>query len=164
MNTGVDCHALLQGTFPNQGSNLRLLLFLPWQMGSLPLASLGKPSYIHANNLIFACLHVYVNSYRFSNVEPNSSSVQLLSHVWLFATPWIIARQASLFITNSRGLLNPTHVHRVGDAIQLPCPLLSPSPLPSIFHSNRVFSNESVLCVRWPKYWSFRFSISPFNE
>ena len=57
-----------------------------------------------------------------------------------------------------------THVHQVGDAIQPSHPLLSPSPLPSIFPSIRVFSSESVLCIRWPKYWSFRFSISPSNE
>ena len=57
-----------------------------------------------------------------------------------------------------------THVHWVGDAIQPSHPLMSPSPLPSIFPSIRVFSNESVLCIRWPKYWSFSFSISPSNE
>ena len=54
-----------------------------------------------------------------------------------------------------------THVHRVGDAIH---PLSSPSPLPSVFPSSRVFSNESVLCIRWPKYWGFSFSISLLNE
>ena len=57
-----------------------------------------------------------------------------------------------------------THVHRVSDAIQPSHPLSSPSPLPSIFPSFRVFSNESVLDIRWPKYWSFSFSISPSNE
>ena len=57
-----------------------------------------------------------------------------------------------------------THVHRVGDAIQPSHPLLSPSPLPSIFPSIRVFSNESVLRIRWPKYWSFSVNISPSNE
>ena len=57
-----------------------------------------------------------------------------------------------------------THVHWVGDAIQKSHPLLSPSPPPSIFPSIRVFSNKSVLCIRWPKYWSFSFNISPFNE
>ena len=57
-----------------------------------------------------------------------------------------------------------THVHRVGDAIQPAHPLLSPSPLPSIFPSIRVFSNESVLRIRWPKYWSFSVNISPSNE
>ena len=60
--------------------------------------------------------------------------------------------------------LTQTHVHRVGDAIQLSHPLLSPSPLLSIFPSIRVFSNELVLHIRWPNYWSFSFSISPSNE
>ena len=60
--------------------------------------------------------------------------------------------------------LAQTHVHRVSDAIQPSHPLSSPSPPPSIFPSIRVFSNESVVCIRWPKYWSFNFSISPSNE
>ena len=57
-----------------------------------------------------------------------------------------------------------THVHRVGDAIQPSHPLSSPLLLPSIFPSIRVFSNESALCIRWPKYWNFSFNISPSNE
>ena len=57
-----------------------------------------------------------------------------------------------------------THVHQVGDAIQPSHPLSSPSPPPSIFPSIRVFSNESALCIRWPKYWSFSFNMSPANE
>ena len=60
--------------------------------------------------------------------------------------------------------LTQTHVHRVGDAIQPSHPLLSPSPLPSVFPCIRVFSNESGLCIRWPKYWTFSFSISPSSE
>ena len=82
--------------------------------------------------------------------------VQLLS-VQLFAVPWTAARQASL----SHYLLEfaQIHVHWVGDAIQPSHPLLFPSPLPSIFPRIRVFSNESALCIRWPKYWSFSFSI-----
>ena len=60
--------------------------------------------------------------------------------------------------------LAQTHVHRVSDGIQPSHPLLSPSPPPSIFPSIRVFSNETALCIRWPKYWSFSFSISPSNE
>ena len=90
------------------------------------------------------------------------SSVQSLSRVRLFATPWITARQASLSITNSWSSLKLMS-HRVGDAIQPshghPLLLLPPIP-PSI----RVFSNESAVCMRWPKYWSFTFSISPSNE
>ena len=60
--------------------------------------------------------------------------------------------------------LTQTHVHRVSDAIQSSHPLSSPSPPPSIFPSIRVFSKESVPCIRWPKYWSFSYSISPSNE
>ena len=91
------------------------------------------------------------------------SSVQSLSHVQLFATPWIAARQASLSITNSRSSLKLTSIESVMPSSHLilcrPLLLLPPVP-PRI----RVFSNESALRMRWPKYWSFSFSISPFNE
>ena len=91
------------------------------------------------------------------------SSVQLLSHVQLFATPWTAAHQASLSITNSQSLLKLMSIELVMPSNHLiHChPLLL---LPSIFPSIRVFSNESVLCSRWPKYWSFSLSISPSNE
>ena len=91
------------------------------------------------------------------------SSVQSLSHIRLFATPWTAARQASLSITNSWSLLWLTSIESVmpSNHLILCCPLLL---LPSIFPSNRVFSNKSVLHIRWPKYWSFSFSISPSNE
>ena len=91
------------------------------------------------------------------------SSVQSLSCVWLFATPWTAARQASLSITNSWSLLKLMSIELVmpSNHVILCCTLLL---LPSIFPSIRVFSNESVLCIRWPKYWSFRFSIRPSNE
>ena len=75
-------------------------------------------------------------------------------------TPWTAARQASLSLLE----FTQTHVHRVGDAIQPSHPLLSLLFLPSIFPSIRVFSNEPVLHIRWSKYWSFSFSISPSNE
>ena len=90
------------------------------------------------------------------------SSVQSLSRVWLFATPWTAACQASLSITNSWSLLKLFSIELVmpSNHLILGCPLL----LPSIFPSIRVFSSESVLCIRWPKYWSFSFSISPFSE
>ena len=93
----------------------------------------------------------------------NLSSVQLLSHVPLFATPWTTACQASLSITNSRSALKPMSIESVMPSNHLTfChPLLLPS---SIFPSIRVFSNESVLHSRWPKYWSFSFSISSFSE
>ena len=91
------------------------------------------------------------------------SSVQLLSHVRLFATPWTVARQASLSITNSWSLLKLMSIESVmpSNHLILCCPLLL---LPSIFPSIRVFLNESVLRIRWPKDWSFSFSISPSNE
>ena len=85
------------------------------------------------------------------------SSVQLLSRVWLFVTPWTAARQASLSITNSNSF------HWVGDAIQPSHPLFSPSPALNL-SQHQFFSNESALCIRWPKDWSFSFSISPSNE
>ena len=91
-----------------------------------------------------------------------SSSVQSLSRVWLFASPLTAARQASLSITNSRSLLKLMSIESVMPSNQLTFRrLLLP---PSIFPSIRVFSNESVLHIRWPKYWSFSFSISPSNE
>ena len=97
-----------------------------------------------------------------SNCFSMFSSVQSLSCVRLSGTPWTVACQASLSITNSRSLLTLMSVELV-----MPCnhlifcrPLLPPSIFPSI----RVFSNDSVLPIRWPKYWSFSFSISPSNE
>ena len=94
---------------------------------------------------------------------PQFSSVQLLSHVWLFATPWTTAHQASLSITNSQSLPELMSIESVmpSNHLILCCPLLL---LPSVFCSIRVFSNESALRIRWPKYWSFSFSISPSNE
>ena len=87
----------------------------------------------------------------------------VVSHVWLSATPWTTARQASLSITNSQSSLKPMSIELVmpSNHLILCCPLLL---LPSIFPSIRVFSNESGLCIRWPKYWSFSFNISPSNE
>ena len=91
------------------------------------------------------------------------SSLQLLSHVQLSVTPWTTACQASLFITNSQSLLKLMSIESVmpSNYLIVCCPFLLP---PSIFPSMRVFSNESVLCIRWSKDWSFSFSISPSNE
>ena len=93
----------------------------------------------------------------------NIQSVQALSCVQLFATPWTAACQASLSITNSRSLLKLLSIELVmpSNHLILCRPLLLP---PSIFPSIKVFSSELVLCIRWPKYWSFSFSISPSNE
>ena len=90
-------------------------------------------------------------------------SVQLLSHVRPFATPWTTAHQTSLSITNSQSLLK--FMFFDGDATQLSHPLSSPSPPAFIlFPGIRVFSNESVLCIMWSKYWSFSFSTRASNE
>ena len=91
------------------------------------------------------------------------SSVQSLSHVQLFATPWTTARQASLFINNSRSSPKLTSIESVmpSNYLILCRPLLL---LPSNFPSIRVFSNESAICIRWRKYWSFSFNISPSSE
>jgi len=92
-----------------------------------------------------------------------SGSVQLLRHVWLFVTPWTEAHQASLPIANSRSSLKLMSIESLmPSSHRILCRLLL--LLPSIFASIRVFSNESVLCIKWPKYWSFSFSISPSNE
>ena len=91
------------------------------------------------------------------------SSVQLLSRVQLFVTPWITACQASLSIPNFRSLLKLVSIESVmpSNHLILCCPFLL---LPSTFPCIRIFSSESVLHIRWPKYWSFSFSISPSNE
>ena len=102
-----------------------------------------------------------------NNIKENRyfqfSSVQSLSHDWLFETPWISAHQASLSITNSWSFLKLMSIESVIPSNHfIPCcPLFL---LPSIFPSIRVFSKVSVLHIRWPKYWSFSFSISPSNE
>ena len=100
---------------------------------------------------------------RFCYAKSVSQSVQSLSHVHLFVTPWTAAHQVSLSITNSQSLLKLMSIELVmsSNHLILCHPLLL---LPSILPSIRVFSNESVLCNRWPKYWSFSFSISPSNE
>ena len=91
------------------------------------------------------------------------NSVQSLNRVRLFATPWIAARQASLSITNSWSSLRLTSIESVMSSSHLILchPLLLPPPIPP---SIRVFSNESTLRMRWPKYWSFSLSIIPFKE
>jgi len=128
--------AILQGNFLIQGSNL---LLLHWQVDILPLSP---------NESIVSSI---------------SQSVQSLSRVRVFATPWNTARQASLSITNSRRPPKPMSIESVmpSNHLILCCPLLL---LPSIFPSIRVFSSESVLRIRWPKYWSFSLNISPSNE
>ena len=113
---------------------------------------------------------VYVLIPTFSFISPPGpnlpcqfSSVQSLSHVWFFVTPWNAARQASLSITSAQSPLKLMSIESVmpSNHLILCCPLLL---LPSIFPSIRVFSSESVLRMRWSKYWSFSFNISPSND
>ena len=134
-NTAVGCHFFLQGIFPTQGSHRSLLLLL------------------HCRWILYL---------RTTGEALGRGSVQSLSHVRLFATPWIAACQASLSITNSQSLFKPMSIKSVmpSNHLILCRPLLLPLIPPSI----KVFSNESTLPMRWPKYWSFSFSISPSNE
>ena len=107
--------------------------------------------------------HPFSFSLYVSEVGLLFSSVQFLSRVWLFATPWTAAHQASLSITNSQSSPKLMSIELMMSSNHLIfCrPLLI---LPSIFPSSRVFSNESGLHIRWPKYWSFSFNISPSSE
>ena len=97
------------------------------------------------------------------NICNSFSSVQSLSHVGLFVTPWTAARHTSLSITNSWSQPKPMSIELLmpSNHLILCCPLLL---LPSLFPNIRVFSNESVFRIRWPKYWSFSLNISPSNE
>ena len=131
--------------------------FTGWK--SFPQQQVGGGEVIrHLPSHSFTCLVFY--SYMCS---VHISSVQSLSCVQLFATPWTAAHQASLSITNFRSLPKLMSIESVmpSNHVILCCPLLLP---PSIFPSIRVFSNESVLRSRWPQYWSFSFIISPSNE
>ena len=109
---------------------------------------------------MYVCIYTYIHAYIYMYV---CQFVQLLSSVWLFAIPWTAAHQASLSITNPQSLLKLIFIKSVMPSKHLILchPLLF---LPLIFPSVRVFSNESALHNRWPKYWSFSFSISPSNE
>ena len=113
-------------------------------------------------SIFSSCLTVLKSTYILPKWLP-PLHFNLLCHVRLFVTPWIAARQASLSITNSSSLPKLMSIVSVMPSNHLIfChPLLL---LPSIFPSIRVFSNQSALCIRWPKYWSFSFSISPSNE
>ena len=122
-----------------------------------------------AKAVIFPTAHNWMNESlsqkwdRITSKWIQFSSVQSLSHVWLFVTPWTAVHQASLSITNSRSSPKPMSTESVmpSNHLILCNPLLL---LPSIFPSIRNFFNESALHIRWPKYWSFSFNISPSNE
>ena len=128
----------------------------PWW--PLPLGYAIRVQF-HAIN----CTFLKYSTFWILKISSIFSSVQLLSHVWLFVNPWISACQASLSIINSWSLLKFMSIKSGMPSSHLilcrPLLLLPPIP-PSI----RVFSNESTLCMRWSKYWSFSFSISPSNE
>ena len=113
--------------------------------------------------VVLSCFLRFQWSARFWKMRPQFSSVQWLSRVQLFATPWIAAHQASLCITNSRSSLKLMCIESVMQTshLILCCPLLLLPPIPP---SIRVFSNESTLHMRWPKYWSFSLGISPSYE
>ena len=136
------CPFLLQEIFPTQGSSRSLLSLLHWQLHSLPLAPPGKPT--------------DTSSVQFS-------SVQSLSHVRLFVTPWIAAHQACLSITNSRSSLRLKSIESLMPSSHFILYRLL-FLLPPISLSIRVFSNEWTLRMRCLKYWSFSFSIIPSKE
>ena len=142
-NTGVSGYSLSPGDLPNLGIKLGSPIL---QVDSLPSKPPGKPH-------IGLVIYIYIHITQFSS----------LSHVRLFATPWTAACQDSLSITNSHSLLRLMSIKSVmpPNHFILCHPLLL---LPSIFPSIRVFSKDSVLHIRWPKYWIFSFSISLFNE
>ena len=114
---------------------------------------------------IYMCMYICINIWYLIyiwDIHTYISSVQSLSHVQFFATPGTAAHQLSLSITNSQSQLKCVSITSVVPSSHLI--LCHSLLLPSIFPSIRVFSNESVLHIRWPKYWSFSFSISPSNE
>ena len=132
--------------------------------------SSDKSKYL--NEMIFSKLFVYIfsfsklglhkNAHVHTHIYPIFSSVQPLNRVQLFATPWTAALQASPSIISSQSLPKPMSIESVMPSNYLI--LCRPLLLPSIFPSIKVFSNESALCMRWPKYWSFSFNISPSKE
>ena len=115
------------------------------------------------SDIISVCQCLLITECIWKLADIQFSSIQLLSRVWLSSTSWIAACQASLSITNSQNLLKLMSIESVMpyNHLILCHPLLL---LPSIFLSIRVFPNETVLCIRWPKYWSLSFSISPSNK
>ena len=145
------------GAAAEASGSMAITSFIYWygKCYSLPIAPpLGHKSDQHLGGILWPIL---------SHGTRPVSSVQSLSHVRLFATPWTASCQASLSITNSQSLLKLMFIKLVmpSNHLILCHPLLL---LLSIFPSIRVFSNESVLCIRWPKYWSFSFSIRPSSE
>ena len=134
-----------------------------WKSWSMLLSFMSKCWIWLIPSSTLILINIKFNFYDKENKTYTQLSVQLLSHVQLFVTPWTAACQAFLSITNSLSLLKLMSIESVmpsSHLILLCHPLLL---LPPIFPSIRVFSNESVLHIRWPKYWSFSFSISSFQ-
>ena len=129
---------------------------------NLPPTSYPTHSFRCYRALDLSSLCYTANFHWQSNWTYQFSSVQSLSHVRLFVTPWTAAHQASLSNTNCRSLLKLMSIELVMPSNHLI--LCYPLLLPSIFPRIRVFSNESALHMRWPKYWSYSFNISPSNE
>ena len=167
-NTGAGYHFLLHGIFLTHRSNPGLLCFLHCRWILYQLSHQGSPDKNIAQGstaglktpLNYQEAHIQQFLY---NSQSVSQSVQSLSCVRLFATLWIAACQASLSTSNSWSLLKLVSIELAmpSNHLILCHPLLLLPPIPP---SIRVFSNESTLCMRWPKYWSFSFSISPSNE
>ena len=144
--TNLDYSTVIYILWMNNGGLSNLSMVLEWVSGGSRIQN---------------CIALGSRAHTF--IHNTTSSIQSLSHVWFFVIQWTAARQASLSITNSQSLLKLTSMESVmpSNHLILCCPLLLP---PSIFPSIRVFSIESILHIRWPKYWSFIFSISRFNE
>ena len=164
-NTGMGSLLLLQGIFPTQGLNSGLLHF---RQILYQLSHKGSPRILEWVAYPFSCDLSYPGTKLVypslqANTLSTDLSVQSLSPVRFFATPWNAAWQASLSITNSWSLLKLMSIELVMSSNHLIfCrPLLLP---PLIFPSIRVFSNESAFHIRWPNYGSFSFNITPFNE
>ena len=176
----VASHFLLQGIFPTHRWNTCLLHLLPWSwilyhflkyfycLLCLFLCVISLAFWFKIYFSIFKGLYLCLGSYHcnafYNDISSiQFSSVQLLSHVCLFATTWLAARQTSLSITNSRNSLRltSTDLGMPSSHLILCHPFLL---LPQIPPSIRVFSKEPTLCMRWPKYWSFSFSIIPSKE
>ena len=143
--TNLDYSTVIYILWMNNGGLSNLSMVLEWVSGGSRIQN---------------CIALGSRAHTF--IHNTTSSIQSLSHVWFFVIQWTAARQASLSITNSQSLLKLTSMESVMPSNHLI--LCRPLFLPSIFPSIRVFSNESILHIGWPKYWSFSFSISRFNE
>ena len=154
----VEFHSFLRIIFSKQDAGS----LSPWLRSTHWLL---KPVYIcsfEASWFSFVCFHCFSIVAKTSHIVKDSLSVQSLSRVWLFVTPWITARQASLCITNSWSLLRLKSIKSVmpSSHLILCCTLLLLPPIPP---SIRVFSSESTLRMRWPKYWEFQLQHQSFQ-